>query len=634
MKQFSKNKVLLFPTIVFFILSIVIVISGIFICWIYQEEPLDYLLQSLQFSFPQFVFFTYISNEYFYKVKQSNSIEVVTISYRAIYSYYYITFFLLLILSLIYTIIIFAINLLVYFSLDLQVFGYLLHIFKNIFINMYLISIIAILLGGVLSFIKSRKISYIIMVLVLVFMSPLCEILALEIYNTFNINIFSLYDLFNIFPPLLQWKSIPSFGYSLLSYRIELIMFWLCFVGFLFCVLILSKRKNISQTLISICLFLISLGFVFESYQPASKVTMNQNPDNGVLADTYYYSERNNPKISGGVNVKKYILNFKIYKELEAEVTVELEKNNGKNYQFTLYHGYEIESIEDINGNKLKFSRNSDYVLVESIDKSLEKIVFKYKGSAPKFYSNSQGISLPGWFAYYPYPGYVKMYNYEQEYFERNLFKNDIEFVVNIDTPKRVFCNLEEISTNCFSGKTNGVTLVSGFYDVFYYNGIELIYPALAQNEYSEQIIKTCLKECQEKGIFNNSHKKIIVIPNTNLSSVYERYCGFSDHATIIQLLGLPMVYEMQKVPSYKSSLYLAYTIYKEDNEYFESIVNMKKEVDLDSSENDIYILLDDILLEDFQYENAEKIEQYLSNDNDLRDEYNFLYDLKSEKND
>lgn len=132
-------------------------------------------------------------------------------------------------------------------------------------------------------------------------------------------------------------------------------------------------------------------------------------------------------------------------------------------------------------------------------------------------------------------------------------------------------------------------------------------------------------------GIIEKSQKKIFVIPNTNLVSVYERYCGFKDHITLYQLNGLPTIYEMQNVPANKLSLYTAFSVYKSDKHSFDEVVNFKRQWyhdSGDSSNEDVYILLDEKLKELGHEKVAHCVEQYLSDDTIVTSEIEFLKEI------
>ena len=627
-KQFYKNKILIVSSLAFLIVSISSIIFGIIACYQKNEEPLDYLLQSLNVSIFVYIYFLFVSNEYLYKIKQCDLEETLKCIGNGYYAYYLISFTFLISLALLYTIILVAINTIIYGVLEVNNIAYFWHIINNISINIFWISVVAILFGGVLSFIKIRVISYISMLFIVLMSSPLFELIASGVYTGTNINVYPIYDFFNIFPPLLEWTPIDTFGYSLLQYRVELIAFWILILSsILFALIFVSKRKK--HLVVTIACFSVSLICLVGYFQPASKVIMSNDPNSGALADAYYYREHAflEEDSSEQFMVKKYTLDLKINRNLQATATLKLENNECTCYDFTLYHGYIVQSVCDAYGKELTFTQDGDYISVETNNGPLDEITICYSGSSIKCFSNSQGICLPGWFAYYPHPGHLSLFNSEQQFFERILCPTNTEFLITVNTSQKVYCNLDEISENTFEGYSDGITLVSGFYNSFSYSNIEVVYPYLSTNEFSCQKIIEYLDEYKEIGIFKDEQKKIFVLPNTNMASVYERFCEFSDQITLRQLMGLPMVYEMQKIPSFKSALYNAYNAYKADIEYFNFIVDTRNDMQINNN-TDVYLLLDKALNELGENYVEQQIVIYLNNDADNRQGYAFLNDL------
>lgn len=623
-KHFYKNKVLLISSLLFYIISLGSIVSGIISCSQTNAEPLDYLLQSLSVSLFTFIYFLFVSNEYLYKIKQCDAEETLRCISKGYSSYYLIGFLILIISTLIFTVIVLAVNIIIYRILDLNNSHYLRHIIKNILLNIFCVSIIAVFSGGLLSFIKTRIISYIFMIFIIFMSSPLFRMIASGVYAGTNVNIYSICDFFDIFPPLLKWAPIHTFGYSLLPYRTELIAFWTLILLSMSTILIFARKRKKYLLLSFFCLGL-SLICLIGYFQPSSKVTMSDDPRTGALADAYYYREHSEIKTtpSDTFTVKKYSMDLTIDKKLQATATLELEKNELTQYNFTLYHGYIVESVLDTRKNKLNFTQTGDYISVDTGNNSLTKITICYSGSAVKFFSNSQGICLPGWFAYYPHPGHLSLFDSEQQAFERILCPDDTQFLLTVNTPQKIYCNLDEIDNNVFSGYSSGITLVSGFYDSCSYNNLEIIYPSLSTNEFSYEKMMSVADEYTRSGIFKENHKKIIVLPNTNMGSVYERFCEFSDHITLQQFTELPLVYEMQKIPSYKSSLYNAYNTYKTDSEFFNCIV-----ADREDNGTDVYVLLDKALHQLDESYIEKQITIYLNDDSDHRHGYVFLKDL------
>lgn len=629
LKQYVKNKFLFIFSLFFFIIIIGKILYGIFLCSQMSSEPLDYLLQTLSVTIYIFIFFMFLANEYLFKIKQYDAEELLRSMKKGFRSYYFYGFSVLFLFAFFFTAVILIINLAVYFNLKINHPEYLLHVVCNILFNIFLISILGILLGGVLSLFKRRLVCYVLMIVVVFLSSPFFEIIATNIYAGTGRNIYPLYDFFNIFPPLLQWAPLQSFGYSLLPYRIELLFFWL-----LLCILILSayilRQRIKKQAYLPVFCGIACIVCLIGYFQPSSKVTMSENPATGANTDARYYQDYAADTCQALFSIEQYILDIDINKQLNVKATLFLAPNSLATYDFTLYHGYKVDQITDADGQELAFSQAGDYFTVESKE-SLDQITLSYNGSSVKFFSNTQGASLPGWFAYYPRPGKTALFHNGQQSFRRLLCPSDTAFQVTVKSPKKIYCNLDG-SHHSFSGKADGLTLVSGFYDTVCYDGIEIIYPYLASNEFTPDSIVTFVDEYLSEGIITKEQKKIFVLPNTNMTAVYERYCGFYDHMTVRQLLGLPMIFDMQKIPENKLSLYTAFENYKRDKEAYFDLVEFKRQEYQDIGEepsNDIYILLDNKLKEFGDVWIEEKVETYLADVSDSKDEFAFLNALQ-----
>ena len=129
-----------------------------------------------------------------------------------------------------------------------------------------------------------------------------------------------------------------------------------------------------------------------------------------------------------------------------------------------MYHGYNVLKITDIEGNALKYNREGDYVTVIG-NGNLQLISIKYSGYSPILYSNYQACSLPGFFAYYPIPGFYKITGDYTTYNPIEI-KSETEFNIRVDSARQFYSNLDEVKNekNCFVGVTSYPTLFSGFY--------------------------------------------------------------------------------------------------------------------------------------------------------------------------
>lgn len=83
---------------------------------------------------------------------------------------------------------------------------------------------------------------------------------------------------------------------------------------------------------------------------PASKVSMNGNPQNTMAHDQYYYvleDKVRNEKAD--YKMERYDMKLKIGRQLSAIVKIKVNRNL-KRYKMTLYHGYKVKKVYDQDG--------------------------------------------------------------------------------------------------------------------------------------------------------------------------------------------------------------------------------------------------------------------------------------------
>jgi hypothetical protein len=135
-----------------------------------------------------------------------------------------------------------------------------------------------------------------------------------------------------------------------------------------------------------------------------------------------------------------------------------------------------VDTVTDGDGNTLEYERKGDYLTVFGGEG--KNICITYHGGLSNCYSNRQAMFLPGWFAYYPIPGYHTIIE-EYQYIE-NWQEEKVEYDITVDTDVSVFSNLPRVEENHFRGNTKGATLISGFVaEAELDNGIRCIYPYL-----------------------------------------------------------------------------------------------------------------------------------------------------------
>lgn len=460
-----------------------------------------------------------------------------------------------------------------------------IYIIKNTIINLFFPCVISILIGASLSRMPLRLLSYFIIIMINTF-SGIVGLQILEnLPTTVGEKFFKIYDIISFTPLNITWAPNYSFGFTIQDYHVEHLI---SFIFFLLCVVTLTiaaynKKKrgfiHIGFMVLSIILFCISIA-------PASKLCMTDSytsSDDALFSDSRYYSLADTKEKQPNFNIVKYELSFSIHRQLSCTATLELSEHNLNEYYFTLYHGYEVCAVYDDDHNALSFSQDGDYIIVHNnLSGTITNLIIEYEGYAPRYYSNEQGMCLPGFFPYYPHAGFYSVFDDGSSSFAVDPMTNESEFDVIVKNySNTVFSNLSEIDHCHFYGKTNALTLVSGFYSSYLCKGIEIIVPSLDPMDGNTDIIDSNINQLLSENDIK-SIKKIIVVPPLNQLSEDEQYCIFSDHMIARQIFMISDAYERISIPKGKRNLLYLVKIYESSpanlNEYIELIKNMPNE--------------------------------------------------------
>lgn len=193
--------------------------------------------------------------------------------------------------------------------------------------------------------------------------------------------------------------------------------------------------------------------------------------------------------------VSAYDMDMRVTDTLHMSVTVTLDHKDLAEYQFTLYHLYQIEEIRDDKGNALPYERESDYLLVENPSGELSSMTIVYSGASQYFYTTSQGMILPANFEYIPIAGWHKVFVSNHDLvaeiaFTRELLPENTEFTVCLRLRGNypVYSNLsvERIGKQdgyyCFNiqGTSDGMTLIgSPYLEQREVSGVRMVYSSL-----------------------------------------------------------------------------------------------------------------------------------------------------------
>lgn len=463
LKLFFKTKIIFIPVI---ILLVCFLGNLVYSCYSFSlnNDVLVYLKNSIKLCLLSFVILCFTSYEFFYLYKRCYIDEALYSHKNGKTRILTSTVTVLLFIPALEFFSAFVFNFVIFLSSGMNDYSYLYHIFSVLFLYVFLGGIIPILLGVFFAQKTKRIVSYALMALIIFLVSSTSDFIPGGLSQVTKINFWEAkYFLAYILPNDLEWYINHDYGMYAEIYRWNLIIFWISLLSFLFFKLCQIKKTALKAVLLSLTLLISTFNLVGYFYG-GSHIEKGAQLDSISMSDYLFYTENEQKNQDPDFEVTSYDMDLCIYRQLDAEVSMTLSDTGLEYYNFTLYHGYNVLKITDIEGNALKYNREGDYVTVIG-NGNLQLINIKYSGYSPILYSNYQACSLPGFFAYYPIPGFYKITG---DYITYNPIeiKSETEFNIRVDSARQFYSNLDEVKNekNCFVGVTSYPTLFSGFY--------------------------------------------------------------------------------------------------------------------------------------------------------------------------
>lgn len=463
LKLFFKTKIIFIPVI---ILLVCFLGNLVYSCYSFSlnNDVLIYLKNSIKLCLLSFVILCFTSYEFFYLYKRCYIDEALYSHKNGKTRILTSTVTVLLFIPALEFFSAFVFNFVIFLSSGMNDYSYLYHIFSVLFLYVFLGGIIPILLGVFFAQKTKRIVSYALMALIIFLVSSTSDFIPGGLSQVTKINFWeSKYFLAYILPNDLEWYMNHDYGMYAEIYRWNLIIFWISLLSFLFFKLCQIKKTALKAVLLSLTLLISTFNLVGYFYG-GSHIEKGAQLDSISMSDYLFYTENEQKNQDPDFEVTSYDMDLSIYRQLDAEVSMTLSDTVLEYYNFTLYHGYNVLKITDIEGNALKYNREGDYVTVIG-NGNLQLINIKYSGYSPILYSNYQACSLPGFFAYYPIPGFYKITGDYTTYNPIEI-KSETEFNIRVDSARQFYSNLDEVKNekNCFVGVTSYPTLFSGFY--------------------------------------------------------------------------------------------------------------------------------------------------------------------------
>lgn len=346
------------------------------------------------------------------------------------------------------------------------------HLTAFVVLNVLAPCTIALLLGFFAARRFTRFAGYALVAAFALLVGPFSEIIpmvaqAAILRDGNGLDLYPLRDLFGVLAPDPTWYVDPLYGFPLEQSRWLLAGFWISLLTALLLPSLTAPRRRWGR-LIRAGLLCGSAVLLIAFLAPSSELRRDFRLSGGssqVSEQTYYSLQADNhPKREepGGFSVSRYDMDLSAGRELDVVATVRIaDDEHTGDYRFTLYHGYRLTRVLDAQGRPLRFSQEGDYTTVRSPQKQ-EQLTFDYRGSGGIYIANSQGVFLPGYFPYYPVPGFVHVWDELRTAPAMDVagFK-PAEFSVRFDAPVPLASDLE-MRRGYFEGYASAPTFVGG----------------------------------------------------------------------------------------------------------------------------------------------------------------------------
>lgn len=349
----------------------------------------------------------------------------------------------------------------VYWISSVGYFPYIQHVILAVLLNCFLPGLIAILLGTVLALSAKRTYAYcaILVFIILTSSIPSKILYTIEINGT---SILTYFDVFAILMPNSDFVADSVYGTSIEVYRWVLALGWIALLTLCLLIKIRSASFCYRKLMILMLVLAIICGVRFTSRSDDSIVRKDYRSDGTLFGELNYRNQNSSIfEKKPQFQISQYFLDITIDSKMHVSATIEPEQTGLDVYGFTLWHSLNILSITDEDGKDYRYDRNADYLTVYS-PKGAEEIHINYEGNCGKYFSNYQGIALPGYIPYYPLPGHRNVWDYQNQ--EVNVLQDltKSHFYISVKSNLDVFCNLPEISNNTFEGTANTVSIYAG----------------------------------------------------------------------------------------------------------------------------------------------------------------------------
>lgn len=533
-KSTFRKKTYSIAILAFFILTAILLLSY-YHPDISVMEYLSFSMRLGQIGLSFFVFFCYECLSYISRTENTEAIATqAKEKNRLIFSQ--IGIFIMILTGWVISILLCQLG--IYLLSSVKYFPYIQHVILSVLLNCFLPGLIAILLGTVLALSAKRTYAYCIILVFIILTSsiPSKILYAIEIDG---VSILTYFDVLAILMPNSDFVADSVYGTSIEIHRWALALGWISLL--ILCLLIRMRSASFLPRKLMILMFVLTIicGMRFESRLDDSIVRKDYRSDGTLFSELTYRSQNLNiSEKKPSFQICEYFMDITINSKMHVSATIKPEQTELDTYDFTLWHSLNIINITDKDGNDYSYDRNGDYLTVYSPN-GVDEIHINYEGNCGKYFSNYQGIALPGYIPYYPWPGHRNVWDYQSQ--EINVLQDLTEshVYISVNSNLDVFCNLPKVSNNTFEGTTKAVSIYAGLLSETNIEG-QICYrsPVAYQRSiidgYKEQwyVLSEMLGETRDLSL---NEKTIFIQPETIMAtkSNQEELVIYDDHVIL-----------------------------------------------------------------------------------------------------
>lgn len=495
----------------------------------------EFHLGSLKLGIVEYIAFCFLSYEYLSKASMCSIKETISSVCGADAKLIISQFIILLVLLFSWCINIYGWIVASYIDFQTLYVPFLIHALQSVILDLFLPGVIALLIGAALSLSLKRELAYCVIIITALFCSPVPSKLFAD-EAIFGHSILSLLDWFSILAPNTDWVADAMYGVSIESCRWFLAVFWVSLLAGIILIRLSSKAGRMRTAAIVALIMVVVCGVRFSTRENDSVVRKDYRPE-GTLNGEFSF-RTNNPEVEPvdpDFSVSQYRIELTIKSNIEADVTVEMNDNMLSQLRFTLFHSFNVKSIETTDGRPVEFDRRGDYITVFA-PAGTKELHFQYSGNAGKYYANYQGIALPGYIPYYPIPGHIRLWDSSKNEVVVNTDRETSYFAVVINSPLTVYSNLKSTAVNSFSGLAEAVSLYAGMLEPAETNGLTYFVSPIGHQSLNlqgyQKIWNELASKVGESGQFDLAGKVIFLQPMTILATnaTHETFVEFDDH--------------------------------------------------------------------------------------------------------